>query len=121
ERTGLPADSPVGRHLFRYGKAFFQRGAGKCLPPLRRKQKVAMDFNAWMERDAALQEFIRSILFDARTDSRGYFRPDAVRKIVSELFRGRKAYLPLVGRMVTLELWHRYFLEGDQGIEGNVF
>jgi len=113
ERTGIPADSRVSRHLLRYGRDFFRRGVGKFVPALRMKQKAAIDYNAWVQRDVALQEFIRSVLFQPRIARRGYFHMDGVRSIVEDLFRGRTDYLPLVGRMMALELWHRHFLDGE--------
>jgi asparagine synthase (glutamine-hydrolysing) len=120
ERTGLPADSHVVRHVFRYAKTSLQRGGGKLVPVLRREPKAAIDYNAWVQRDAGLQESIRALLFQPRIARRGYFCMDSVRSCVEELFRGRTEYLPLVGRMVALELWHRYFVEDERGLDSDV-
>ena len=107
ERTGLPANSGVGRHLLGYGQTFLRRGLGRLVPRARERARVAIDFGAWVQRDATLQEFIRSVLFDPQTSQRGYFDPDAVQKLVTDVFSGQTAYLPLVGRMLSLALWRR--------------
>ncbi len=111
ERTGIPADSHIARHLLAYGKTALLRGTGRFLPATGAKPRVAIDFGAWVQHDPSLQRFIRAILLDAPADRPPRFRRDAVDTLLTRLFNGHTAHLPLVGRMISLELWHRYFLE----------
>ncbi len=111
ERTGIPADSHLARHLLAYGTTVLRRGAGRLLPATATKPRVAIDFGAWVQHDPPLQSFIRALLLDAPAARQTRFRPDAIDTLLKHLFTGHTAHLPLVGRMISLELWRRYFLE----------
>ena len=113
ERTGLPADASILRHFMSY-----RRNAAKCvlrrvLPAIKETPRQAINFGQWLRRDRDLQGFVRGVLLDGRMQARGYFRPESVRGLVDDLLSGREHHLPIVGRMISLELWHRYFLEGE--------
>ncbi|HEX8818131.1 MAG TPA: asparagine synthase (glutamine-hydrolyzing) [Terriglobales bacterium] len=75
----------------------------------RPKQGFAMPLVDWIKND--LKESFLSVLLEPRTLQRGYFRPGAVRTLLSEHLRGRRNRSGLLWRMLVLELWHRNFLE----------
>ncbi len=57
-----------------------------------------------------LKEQLLSVLLEPQSLQRGYFKPDAVRTLLSEHLRGRRDRSGLLWRMLVLELWHRNFL-----------
>lgn len=75
----------------------------------RRKQGFQMPLVDWM-RSEMKGQFLR-VLLEPRTLQRGYFKPDAVRKLVDEHARGRRNRSGLLWRMLVLELWQRNFME----------
>jgi asparagine synthase (glutamine-hydrolysing) len=74
----------------------------------RPKQGFALPLFQWMKNE--LKEQFLSVLLEPRTLQRGYFKPDAVRTLLSEHLRGRRDRSGLLWRMLVLELWHRNFL-----------
>lgn len=114
ERTGIAADSSVVRHLLAYSKTTLCHATGRFLPfAATQKPRVAIDFGSWVRHNPPLQTFIRTLLLDAPASRLPYFHPGALETLLKRLFAGHTACLPLVGRMMSLELWHRYFVEGQ--------
>jgi asparagine synthase (glutamine-hydrolysing) len=58
-----------------------------------------------------LKSGLLNVLTEPRTLQRGYFKPNAIRKLVDEHMRGRRNRSGLLWRLLILELWHRNFLE----------
>jgi asparagine synthase (glutamine-hydrolysing) len=56
---------------------------------------------------------VHDILFDRRTLERGYFERSQIERLVSEHQRTGN-FSKEVFSLVTLELWHRFFLEENQ-------
>jgi asparagine synthase (glutamine-hydrolysing) len=59
-----------------------------------------------------LKDWVRDILLDSKTISRGYFKKACVEQLIEEdchLHNHPKEILSLV----SLELWHRAFLQND--------
>jgi len=75
----------------------------------RPKHGFALPLVHWMRNE--LKELIQTVLLDPKTLQRGYFHPNAVRKILDEHFRGRRNQSGRIWRLLMLELWHRNFLE----------
>lgn len=114
ERTGIRPDAgPIG-HLWLYGK----KATVKILKRLglssgRKTRGGAVDYQGWLETRPDFQDFFRSMLLGSRARSRGFFRPRALERLLEEQIAGRGGSLPLLSRLVSLELWHRFFLEGE--------
>jgi hypothetical protein len=113
ERTGLHANTPILLHGFEYARRAVLRVAGHFIPELAIKKRVAIDYGHWVRNDAKLREYIFGVLLDSRARHRRYFAAGSVEQLIKELFRGRIDYLPLVGRILSIEFWHRFFLEGN--------
>jgi hypothetical protein len=104
ERTGLPGDASAARILL--GRAL--RYARRRLPLLGvARNQVAIDYSGFLRRDRPLQDFVRATLLGDEALSRGLYAPDAVRQLVEDNLAGRRATLPLLSRMLSLELWQR--------------
>jgi len=59
----------------------------------------------------SLKDWAESILLDPRTLDRGYFNPEYVRRLVSRHMAGED-HSGKLGVLISLELWHRRFLDG---------
>ena len=77
----------------------------------RPKQGFALPLVHWMRRE--FREDLLRILLEPRTIQRGYFDPQAVRKLLDEHFSGRRDRSSRIWRLLIFELWHRNFLEAS--------
>jgi asparagine synthase (glutamine-hydrolysing) len=59
-------------------------------------------------------DLIRGLLHDKRTVQRGYFRPDAVARILDEHESGRENHRLLIWSLLCFEWWNRLFVDGEQ-------
>ena len=75
----------------------------------RRKQGFSLPLVHWMR--AELRDGLLGILTEPRTLQRGYFRPEAVRDLLDEHFRGTRDRAGAIWLLLVFELWHRNFLE----------
>ena len=60
-----------------------------------------------------LKEYFQNILQEERTLSRPFLDADFVKKLTSDHFGHRANYLSEIGKIVTLELWHRHFIDRE--------
>jgi asparagine synthase (glutamine-hydrolysing) len=82
------------------------------IPPAllhRRKQGFALPLVHWMREE--LKDGLLTILLEPRTLQRGYFRPNAVRSVLDEHFRGYRNNTGMIWLLLVFELWHRNFVE----------
>lgn len=74
----------------------------------RRKAGFPVPYESWLAN--GMKSWVRDILFDSRTLNRGYFKRSAIEDLV-----GRNESSGRFGKeifsLITLELWHRAFLE----------
>jgi asparagine synthase (glutamine-hydrolysing) len=74
----------------------------------RPKTGFPVPFETWMRTD--LRDYVRSVLLDQRTVDRGYFDPRAIRTLLAQFQSGESLGAELFS-LVTLELWHRQFID----------
>ena len=74
----------------------------------RPKTGFPVPYETWMRTD--LRDFVRSVLLDRRTIDRGYFEPVAMQALLTQ-FESGASLGPEVFSLVTLELWHRQFID----------
>ena len=113
ERTGLPANARLSRQMMEYFRRGVQKTASHALPGLREKPRVSIDYMYWIKNDFKLQEYLRSVLLDQRSLSRNHIDRSRVEPFMADLFRGHAENIFLVMRLLTLELWCRFFIEGE--------
>ena len=109
-RTGLPL-VPCMRDLFIRANQqvrWWLRQAGFKWISTPQKRPYA-DYNHWMR--TVLRDWVEDVLLDPRTLSRGYWRPQYVHTLVERHMRGEGNFAPQLGVLLTVELWHRLFLE----------
>ena len=58
-------------------------------------------------------DYIRAILLDERSLSRGWFEPDAVRRTINEHIEGRINHRLLLWSLLSFEWWNRLFIDGE--------
>lgn len=68
-------------------------------------------YNLWFRRELA--NYIKEILFDQRTLSRPYWNAQFIKEMVKDHINGSKRYLAEIRKVLTIELIHRVFIDGD--------
>lgn len=76
----------------------------------RRKQGFAVPIGRWFRRD--LRAFAEDVVLSDRARSRGYFRPDALTRLVTDHTAGRADHTHRLWALLMLELWHRELVDG---------
>ncbi len=110
-------DAKVGRDGNHLCTKWIQREAFDDILPRhaveKRKRGFAIPQRPWFQKD--LQPFLREVLLDDRTLGRSYFEQDRLRCLVEDYFAGRQDDFTcsdtIITRLVTLELWHRMYIE----------
>jgi hypothetical protein len=54
------------------------------------------------------------LLLEPRTLERGYFNPQAMRRLIDEHSCGRRDHSSVLWLLLIFELWHRNFLEAQR-------
>lgn len=92
------------------GKHILKKALAKRVPPeilYRKKSGFPVPYAAWLNND--LRHLAAEILLDDSTIARGYFRREAVEKIIHSPPNGGNS--KEVFSLLTLELWHRTFCD----------
>jgi asparagine synthase (glutamine-hydrolysing) len=111
--ASLPSSFKVHRATTKYilKKAFGDRIPREILD--RKKTGFPVPYARWLRTE--LKDWLRDILFDRRTLERGYFERSQIEKLVSE-HQQNGNFSKEIFSLVTLELWHRVFLEDSQHV-----
>ncbi|MCA1594024.1 MAG: hypothetical protein LC754_15500 [Acidobacteria bacterium] len=95
-------------------KYILKRAAEKLLPRdvvWRKKAGFSAPIRAWLR--GPLRPLIDELLSEEMVSRRGLFRPAEVRRVVEANQRGREDYNQQVLQLLTLEMWHREFIDKD--------
>ncbi len=76
----------------------------------RKKTGFPVPYGSWMRNE--LKDMVWDVLLDRRTINRGYFRRDGVEGLLQKNSNGMD-YSKEIFSLLSLELWHRTFLEGQ--------
>ncbi len=108
--ASLPANQKVRWFTTKYiaKKALTRRVPREILQ--RRKAGFPVPYESWLRKD--LRSMVHDILLDTRTASRGYFNERAVKELVL-LNEQTGEFSKEIFSLITLELWHRVFLEQE--------
>ncbi|MFY9610540.1 MAG: asparagine synthase (glutamine-hydrolyzing) [Blastocatellia bacterium] len=94
------------------GKHILKRAAETWLPPeviSRKKAGFSAPIRAWLVRD--LREMVEDLLSESNIKRRGYFDFGFVRRLIDQNLSGREDNSLKVFQLLTLELWHRAFID----------
>jgi len=124
---GLEARSPLLDHRFmefaaslpsalklrgKVQKYLFKKAMRNVLPDevIRRPKKgFGVPIDHWFRHD--LKAMAYDLLLDRRSLERGYFRREAVERLLDEHCRGKANWHYLLWNLLMLELWHRMFID----------
>ena len=76
----------------------------------RKKHGFGIPLGAWLRRDSTP---VRDILLSRRARERGLLRMSAVERLISEHESGRRDHNRQLWALLTLEEWHRQFVDGS--------
>ncbi|TDJ33847.1 MAG: asparagine synthase (glutamine-hydrolyzing) [Gammaproteobacteria bacterium] len=77
----------------------------------RRKMPFTLPVNAWLRGE--LSDMLRDVLLDERTAQRGYFRLEALKRLIDAHLRNEGDHGYTLWNLLVLELWHREVLDGS--------
>jgi asparagine synthase (glutamine-hydrolysing) len=100
----------------RTGKVALRRAFAAKLPPeiaARGKSGFGLPLAEWFRGD--LQPVARELLLDERARARGWFRPEAVERLLSEHAAGRMDNGHRLWTLTMLELWQRTHVDVSAG------
>ncbi|MDQ6652351.1 MAG: asparagine synthase (glutamine-hydrolyzing) [Acidobacteriota bacterium] len=95
-------------------KHLFKRAVADLVPPEilnRRKQGFGVPIQQWI--NLQLRERIRDTLMDSRFRQRGIVSTSYTDVLLDEHERGRRDHSMALWSLLTLELWHQVFVDGD--------
>ncbi|NLB35595.1 MAG: asparagine synthetase B, partial [Elusimicrobia bacterium] len=75
----------------------------------RPKQGFGLPLARWFREEES--NYIKSILLSGKALSRGYFKAQAIRRIVDDHMAGKADYAYPIWTLLVLELWHREVLD----------
>ena len=93
-------------------KAILKRAAEAWLPREiihRKKAGFSAPVRAWLVRD--LRDMVEDLLSESNINRRGYFNYQSVRRLIDENLSGREDNNLKIFQLLTLELWHRTFID----------
>jgi asparagine synthase (glutamine-hydrolysing) len=105
--ASLPANYKVRRFRTKHIAKRALRGRIPSEILQRRKVGFPVPYTSWMRTD--LSGWVREVLLDRSTLSRGYFEKRAVEALVAEHMQSGRFAKELFS-LITLELWHRTFV-----------
>lgn len=113
----LAAGMPIGLKYRRgRGKRILLEAFGDLLPTsIQRRGKMGfgVPLDHWFRHE--LRDFARDILLDPVARNRGYFRPEAVRRLFEEHESGRADRSHRLWALLFFEMWHRTWLDATPG------
>jgi asparagine synthase (glutamine-hydrolysing) len=111
--AGVPTHLKINGQLRKY---VMREALRPLLPPhtLHKKKKgFDMPLEKWLINK--FSEWVKVILFDARTLNRGYFEKKFIKKMVEDFLAMKTDYASgsaaTIISLITLELWHRLFMD----------
>jgi asparagine synthase (glutamine-hydrolysing) len=109
--AGMP---PAFKARGRRTKILLKKLAEKYIPHetiYRRKVGFTVPLTPWFQ--GPLKGFVRDILLSERAMSRGYFKPEALTRLVDEHLNGKVDRGRSLWTLLSLEIWHRLFVDDD--------
>lgn len=80
----------------------------------RRKVGFPVPTDAWLRKD--LDSWVNDVLLDSKALNRGYFNKNSLEKLIKENKRLSGFRTKEIFSLVTLELWHRVFMDNDNSL-----
>jgi asparagine synthase (glutamine-hydrolysing) len=97
------------------GKPVLRAAASDLLPQdvvRARKQGFSPPDQSWYR--GPTMDYIKAILLDDRSLSRGWFEPAAIQRTIAEHVEGRVNHRLLLWSLLSFEWWNRLFMDGER-------
>ncbi|PQO31723.1 asparagine synthase (glutamine-hydrolyzing) [Blastopirellula marina] len=97
------------------GKFLLKHAFGDRLPKViwnRKKMGFGVPLNTWFR--GQLKEILHDTLLSETSLSRGYFQPEAVKKLLDEHDQNQFDHSARLWALLVLELWHREWVDGHR-------
>lgn len=107
----LPASLKFRRLSQKYLLKRLMRGVLPAPVIRRRKAGFGVPIDHWFRHE--LLDMAGDLLLDRTARARGYFRPDAVRRLLDDHAGGRADHHLQLWSLLVLELWHRMFVDRE--------
>ena len=98
------------------GKELLRKAMAPLLPDeivTKSKQGFSPPDQSWYR--GPTMDYIREVLLDERTLSRGWFKPEYVRGVLNDHLEGRVNHRLLIWSLLSFEWWNRLFLDEPAG------
>lgn len=102
------------------GKYLFRRAMEGVLPDQilrKRKQGFSAPDQSWYQ--GPLMSYIKAVLLDKKSLSRGYFQEAYIRRVLDEHLAGEINHRLLIWSLLSFEFWNRLFVDGE-GLNGDI-
>jgi len=80
---------------------------------LKRKQGFSAPEQSWYQ--GPLMNYVKAILLDRKTLSRGFFQEPYIRRVLEEHLSGTVNHRLLIWSLLSFEFWNRLFMDADGG------
>lgn len=107
--ASLPEEYKIHGQVKKY---ILKKAIGGFIPKeniYRRKMGFGVPIGRWLRGE--LQDYMRENLLSTRSLSRGYYRPDVVKDMITMHVSGRRDLAFQLWSMLMLELWHQKFMD----------
>jgi asparagine synthase (glutamine-hydrolysing) len=115
------ATLPIGMKVRNLGTKRLLRQAVADLVPAaalsRPKRAFQVPVADWLRN--GMREFASEVLLSQRCRERGYFRPQAIRRLLDKHLDGGADHNQQIWNLLCLELWHRVFLDRSTTFHGS--
>jgi asparagine synthase (glutamine-hydrolysing) len=111
--ASLPLDLKLRGPIQKYLLRTLMKGTFPDSLLRRKKMGFAVPIDRWFRGE--LQDFTADILLDTTARGRGYFKTDAVARLLDEHVRGVARHHAQLWALLSLELWHRTFIDRPCG------
>jgi asparagine synthase (glutamine-hydrolysing) len=96
------------------GKYILKRALSGLVPQgIIRRQKHGFGVPVGMWFRSSLKHYLNETLLSPRALSRGYFNEVTLRRLIDEHHSGRRDHSHRLWALLTLELWHRIFIDRE--------
>lgn len=112
--ASLPSDMKIKRLARKY---LLKKVARKWLPAEvidRKKEGFPMPFSLWFRKEC--RPFVRDLLSPETTKRRGLFNSDYIQSLLMEHDAGTADHGQLLWGLMSVELWHRAFLDSPHRV-----
>jgi asparagine synthase (glutamine-hydrolysing) len=75
----------------------------------RRKQGFSIPVDRWFRKD--LKPYLENTVLSPKAIARGYFKPEAIRRMIDEHHSGAKNHSDRLWALLMLELWHQVYID----------